>query len=119
MDEYDSFVPHRSRKEDLERARRIGIERYMAELREKIRILHLLLERYNDGRYKTFFDTAVYLLELSDLRALMRILENQTAEEDLPLKEKTAAAVRLFRNMADQRGISLKLRKKPGEKKKN
>ena len=35
IDEYDSFITHRRRKADLERAQRIGIEQYNLEQQEK------------------------------------------------------------------------------------
>ena len=43
IDEYDSFITHRRRKADLEKARSIGIERYNLEQQEKVKILSYLL----------------------------------------------------------------------------
>lgn len=110
FDDYDSFVPHSVRRRDVERARLIGLDAYFAELEEKAEALHLLLERFNDGRRKTFFSVAVYLLELSDVRAVMQRLHKA---EGLPLKERASRAAILFQRQADALGISLKLNKKP------
>ncbi len=54
MDEYDSFVPHRSRQKDFKKAQEMGIKAYMDELHQKMDILKQLLEQYNDGRRKSF-----------------------------------------------------------------
>lgn len=117
MDEYDSFIPRRGRQRDVERAQMMGVSAYIAELHEKMKILDWLLQNYNDGRRKTFFDTAVYRLELGDIQTVMESLENQDGILELPVKEKALIAVRLFQDLADKRGISLKLIKKPKTKK--
>ena len=70
FDVYDSFVPHRNREQDVARAQELGLESYLQELEEKCSILDKLLVHWNDGRRKTFFDTAVYLLPLEELRSV-------------------------------------------------
>lgn len=112
--EFDSFVPTRTIFTDCEKARRFGIDAYQAELDEKMSILQELLAGYNDGRRKSFFCTAVNLLELQDIREVMRQIISETSP-DMPVSEKALLAVRHFQAKADQRGISLKLRKKPKE----
>jgi len=94
----------------MDKATEVGMEAYQAELNKKIRILESLLEHYDDGRRKSFFCTAVNLLELEDVHTVME----QIAVEALPelsLKEKAKVAAHLFEEMAAKRDISLKLRK--------
>ena len=71
-----------------------------------------LLAHYNDGRRKTFFNTAVYLLPLEDLQSVMAVLGGRPELEGQPIKERALAAVGLLQEAADRRGISLKLNKK-------
>lgn len=85
---------------------------YQEEQKEKIRILEYLLERYNDGRKKTLFCTAVNLLTLEDLKAVLIQAETENRLQDLPLKERAAGIAELIQELARQKGISLKLRKK-------
>ena len=106
----DSFITHRNHISDMEKAKRTGIEVYIAEQNEKVGILSALLKDYNDGRRKTFFCLAVNLLELQDIKSVMDQIKSEI-ELEAPLKIRAAAAVRLFEKMADQRGILLKLRK--------
>ena len=113
FDEGDSFVPHRSRKQDIASARKMGLEAYLAQLEEKRAILDALLADYNDGRRKTLFTTAVYLLPLENLRAVMTSLNSQPELTGQTIKERASAAAGLLQEAADRRDISLKLNKKP------
>ena len=113
FDDGDSFVPHRNRWQDIAQAGELGLATYLGQLEEKRAILNTLLEGYNDGRRKTLFNTAVYLLPLEDLRSALAVLDSQPKLEEKPLKERAMAAVGLLQEAADRRGISLKLNKKP------
>lgn len=112
FDDGDSFVPHRNRQQDIALAREIGLEAYLAQLEEKRAILDELLAYYNDGRRKTIFNTAVYLLPLEDLRAVIAALGSRPELTQRLIKERALAAVELLQEAADRRGISLKLNKK-------
>ena len=113
FDDGDSFVPHRNRQQDIAQAREMGLEAYLAQLEEKRAILDELLAGYNDGRRKTFFNTAVYLLSPEDLQSVMAVQDGRPELEDQPIKVRALATVELLQEAADRRGISLKLNKKP------
>ena len=113
FDEGDSFVPHRNRQQDIVRARELGLETCLAQLEEKRAILDRLLAHYNDGRRKTLFNTAVYLLPLEDLRSVMASLDSRPGLGEQAVKERALAAVGLLEEAAGRLGISLKLNKKP------
>ena len=108
MTEYDSFISHRHMAHDLARLQQIGLDAYRAELEEKIKILHTLLDGYNDGRRKTFYCTAVALLDLDVMDGLA-----QQENDEMEVREKAVYAARLFEQVAKQRKIVLKLCKKP------
>lgn len=110
FDDFDSFITHRRRDDDLRRMGKTGEEAYNAGLREKVEILRFLLDGFNDGRRKSFFCAAVNLLELEDLRPVVRHLEAET--DGLPAKERAVRAAGLLRQAAEVRGVDLKLRKK-------
>jgi len=110
-DLYDSFITHKNQFRDLEKAKRIGIETYKAELNQKIKALEKLLKSYDDGRRKSFFCLAVNLLDRCDLKSVIAQL-SEKIETDIPMKEKAMTAVRLIEEAAGQKGISLQLRRK-------
>ena len=97
--ERDSFITHKNILTNAVKAKEIGIEAYKAELNEKIGILQELLKNYDDGRRKSFYCTAINLLELDDVRAVMERVTD------------AKSAVTAFNEMAELRGVSLKLRK--------
>ena len=108
----DSFITHKNQLRDLDKAKRLGMETYKTELNEKVRLLEELLKNFDDGRRKNFYCVAVNLLELQDIKTVMGQIDGAVVF-DTPLKVKAAAVVRLFEDMAENRGISLQLRKKP------
>jgi hypothetical protein len=110
VDLSDSFITHRNQFRDMDKAKRIGMEAYKAELGEKIVLLENLLKNYDDGRRKSFYCLAVNLLELSDIKVIIEQIVRETNPCD-PIKDKAKIAARLFQNIADERNISLKLRK--------
>lgn len=112
IDDFDSFMTHRRRKADLEKAQQIGIAAYNAEQAEKTKILDILLSGYNDGRKKTLFCVAVNLLELQELQEALGRIESKADLEMLTLKEKSAFAAEVLQKAASQKNIILKLRKK-------
>lgn len=112
IDEFDSFITHKNMRRDLEKNEKIGIVAYQEEQKEKIEILRFLLENFNDGRKKTFFCLTVNLLELSELKMVMMQIKEDKELESLSSRERAACVVRLFQNVAGQRKITLKLRKK-------
>lgn len=112
FDDGDSFVPHRNRQQDIARAQELGLDAYLTQLAEKRAILDTLLAGYNDGRRKTFFHTAVYLLPLGELQSVMADLNRRPELAGQPIKERALVAAELLQQAADRRGISLKLNKK-------
>lgn len=112
IDEYDSFITHRHRKADLDKAQRIGIAQYKLEQQEKMQVLSHLLDHYNDGRRKTFFCVAVNLMELSELQEALTELQANEALSSLPPKERSAYAAEVIQKIAGRRNVSLKLIKK-------
>ena len=112
FDDSDSFVPHRNRQQDIARAQELGLDACLTQLEEKRAILDTLLAGYNDGRRKTLFHTAVYLLPLGELQSVMADLDSRPELAGQPIKERAFATVELLQQAADRRSISLKLNKK-------
>lgn len=110
-DSSDSFISHYNQFKDNEKAKRMGIELYMNELNEKICILETLLQNYDDGRRKGFYCLVINLLEIQDIKQIMEQIVSKIQPEQT-MKEKASIAVELFQNLAHQKNIMLKLRKK-------
>lgn len=112
IDVFDSFISHQNQKRDMEKAREIGIEAYNVEQREKREILNYLLSNYNDGRRKSFYCVAINILNLQDIKQITEQISQIADIDNLSLKEKSACVAALFQEMAREKGVELKLRKK-------
>jgi len=106
----DSFITHRNQISDMEKAKNIGIGVYIDELKEKMILLEELLQKYDDGRRKGYYCLSVNLLELSDIKDVMEKIDNK-ANKNMSVKEKAKIVVDLFNGKAEEKGITLKLRK--------
>nr|WP_308626605.1 DUF3795 domain-containing protein [uncultured Eisenbergiella sp.] len=117
IDEFDSFITHRNRMKDFEKAGQIDMEAYQAEQREKMEILDFLLANCNDGRRKSFFCLTVNLLDLEDLKTVIGNIAEENGLESITLKEKAVYVVKQLLTLAEQRGVVLKLNRKPSKSK--
>lgn len=111
IDAYDSFISTQNMRSNLEKVKKIGLDAYKIELDEKLTILHILLEQYNDGRHKSPFCTAVNLLETHSLRQIMEQCEREVTAA-MTMKERASLVAAKLNAAAEAQGISLKLRKK-------
>ena len=93
----------------------LGLEVYITQLEERRAILDRLLAGYNDGRRKSFYCLAVYLLEPDSLRRAFDEIQ-RTVPADIPVKEKAITVVGVLKKAAETDGVTLKLNKKPKEK---
>ena len=109
-DSKDSFITHLHQLSDMEKAKNLGIDAYIDELDEKIDILEELLKSYNDGRQKSLFCLAINLLDIDDVRQIMKQIHNEVKLDNQP-KEKAVHVTSILQSMSMQRNIELKLRK--------
>ena len=112
FDAADSFVPHSRRAADLARAQEMGMDAWIAELQQRRAILDKLLANWNDGRRKSLYCAAAYLLEPEALCRVMEALTARSDTADASAKEKAQVAAALLQEEASRAGISLKLNKK-------
>lgn len=109
IDQRDSLMSHRNQLTDMAKAKRIGIEAYRAEQREKVAILHQILDEYDDGFMDVFFCLAVNMMEVDDLNTVLE----QAKEEarNLDKHGKADLMEKLLQEKADEKGVLLELRK--------
>lgn len=68
----------------------------MKGFKRKIEILNYLLANYNDGRRKTFFCIAVNLLDLPDIREILRQIGENNELSEATGKERSLYVIRAF-----------------------
>ena len=112
VDQYDSLITHKNQLKDMQKAKAIGIEKYREEQIAKSRLLHELLNEYDNGRRDVFFFLAVNLFELNDSQQILDKANELT--KDMNLDEKSDYIKSMFLHLAFKKNISLKLRKADG-----
>lgn len=109
IDLHDSLISHRNQKKDLVKAKEIGIDAYLEEQRGKVKLLHYLLDHYDEGDKDVFFCLAVNMLPLDKLKVVIDEADQRTQEMGLAKKE--LYMVGKLYDCADAFGIVLELRR--------
>jgi hypothetical protein len=107
----DSFITYRNVISDFEKVNKEGIDQYKIELNEKVKILEFLIDNYNDGRRKSFYCLAVNLLQLKDLKDIIKEINEKISKQDAAIKNKIEQIIQLFESKAKNKNIELRLRK--------
>jgi hypothetical protein len=106
----DSFITYRNVLTDFAAARD-NLPHYKRVLNDKVKMLDLLIDRYNDGKRKNFYCIAVNLLPLEDIKTIMNLIKTDFDKRDLPGKDIIPSIIKLFTDCARMKGIELELRK--------
>ena len=111
----DSFISYLHVPHDMDQADQMGLDHYLQQLSKKSGILDILLEKWDNGRLKSFYCLAVNLLPLDDLDSAMGELERLASRPGDNPDGSQANFGDLVREIFDRRaalrGIELKLRK--------
>lgn len=111
----DSFVTHKRIFPNHNYIREFGLERFIEQQNRRMDFLMTALDRYDDGRSKSFFCLAAALLSLESLtRALAQaeqeVKEKSVSEDDLRNKARIIKSI--INELATEEDEELKLRKK-------
>ncbi len=90
-----------------------GVERFVDHQKERINILEILLEDYNDGRSKSFFCRAATLLELKALKTSLEVADQRIEKEKIDQKDVKCKSTILKACLTDaalEEGIELKIK---------
>lgn len=108
--EKDSFASYANVIENFSSAKK-DLRKYIKELKNKYSYLQLLIEKYNDGKSKTFYCVIVNNMPYNDLSDFMNSIETDRALNTMENKDRAKEVVKLFKNRAEELGIAYKLRK--------
>lgn len=109
IDAHDSLISHRNQKRDMQKAKEMGIEAYLDEQSAKKALLTRMLEEYDDGHHDVFFCLAVNMLDVVDLESVLKQADRECI--DMPTREKTANLINMLKACADEKAVSLVLRR--------
>jgi hypothetical protein len=114
-DKADSFISHKVSLTNLNLIKNNGIEEFIKQQEKRIKLLEIMLDKFNEGRSKSFFCIATALLPLDDLKLAMKKSNEEIQSEGIELndlKSKSKILRTYLNQYASKRNIQLKLRKK-------
>jgi hypothetical protein len=110
---YDSFICYQRLENNIAFVAGQGISAFVADQKERERLLSLMLTGFNDGRSKSFYCVAATVMDVQEMTAAIARARDETAGCDLKRKSKTLRAILV--EIAEQREYTLRLRKPPDE----
>ena len=111
---YDSFVTHKKTEPNLDFIRKHGVEKFIEQQKERIKFLKDMLEGFNEGRSQSFYCIAAALLSVDDVGKSIDSAKREVKTLDVrkdDVKSKAKILRKIIQDVADKKGIDLKLRK--------
>ncbi len=111
---YDSFVTHKKAEPNLDFIRKHGVEKFIEQQKERIKFLKDMLEGFNEGRSRSFYCIAAALLPVDDVKNSLESAKKEVKTLGLrkdDIKSKAKILKKAIQDVADRKGIDLKLRK--------
>ena len=111
---YDSFVTHKKTEPNLDFIRKHGVEKFIEQQKERIKFLKDMLEGFNEGISRSFYCIAAALLSVDDVKNSLESAKKEVKTLGLrkdDIKSKAKILKKAIQDVADKKGIDLKLRK--------
>ncbi len=105
----DSFKCYQKLEEDIDFIRTHGAAEFEKEQKIRESLLSEMLQKFNDGRSKSYYCIASTVLKIEELREALANVEAKS--KDLPIKEKAKMLHSILDSIAAKRNYLLKLRK--------
>jgi len=112
--EKDSFISHQKVEPNNNNIREYGLERFLAQQKQRIEFLETFLDGFDEGRSKSFFCLAAALLCLDNLGKALEEAEKEIGEKGIgkdDLKGRNRILKGLLKDFAGKENKELKLRK--------
>ena len=111
----DSFLTHQKMKSNLNFIREQGLDKFLRQQAERIKLLERMLKDFDDGRSKSFYCIATTLLPVAELETLIdeaeqKIKVGKVKASDMKTKAKILRGS--LNGFAAKGGIELKLMRK-------
>jgi hypothetical protein len=109
--QYDSFISYYALEDNVAYQREHGAKAFEKRQAEKAKLLHELLDEFNEGRSKSYFCVAATMLEADELKSALK--KGRLESTGLEIKPKAKLMHTILDGIAEEQGITLKLRKPP------
>lgn len=110
---YDSFVTHRKVFVNLEFIKSQGMTQFICQQKDRMNILTDFLNKYDDGRSKSFYCLSCTLLPLDKLQEIHKSI--MSFDDSTNIKDKSKRLRAMLKNDADNLNIKIELNKKQSQ----
>jgi hypothetical protein len=107
--EHDSFKSYQKLEDDIAFIKANGIKAFDEQQRIRESLLNILLNKYNEGRSKSYYCIAATVMEIDELRSALE--EAAAGSGLLNIKEKSVNMHSILDSIALNKGYRLSLRK--------
>ena len=117
--DFDSFVTHKKAKPNLDFIQKQGIEKFIEQQSERIKLLEVMLKDFDEGRSKSFYCVVAVLLPIKDVKESIESAKEKAEElgiEKDDIKNKAKILKETVQDVADKKSVDLTLRR-PSKKK--
>ncbi|UCH02726.1 MAG: DUF3795 domain-containing protein [Candidatus Bathyarchaeota archaeon] len=114
--EYDSFLTYKKAYQNLTFIRNHGVKKFVEQQNQRIKLLTIMLNNFDEGRSKSFYCLAATLLPIESIEhALDETNQKLKIDHSKGNNRKTKAKMlkAILNDLAAKAEIELKLRKKP------
>ena len=116
---YDSFLTYKKIMSNLNFIKEHGIKKFIEQQKKRIKLLEKMLEKFNDGRSKSFYCISATLLTIASLEkslndANQKIKTDKIKSEDVKIKARVLKDI--LNKVALKEKVELKLRKKANDR---
>ncbi len=108
---YDSFLTHKKAEPNHFFIKEKGLEKFLKQQQERIRLLKIMLKDFNDGRSKSFYCISATLLTIQGIKESIKKAKEKAKNVDLKTKAKVLKD--LLKNTAENEKVELILNKPP------
>ncbi|MDD5065896.1 MAG: DUF3795 domain-containing protein [bacterium] len=111
----DSFISHKKALINLRYIKKNGMKAFVEQQKKRMTVLKELLNRYNEGRSKSYYCIAAALLSISSLKEALKKTRQRIKDKKInpnDIKVKSVILKDHLDDAAKKEGVDLKLRKK-------
>lgn len=109
--QYDTFVSYFALEDNIAYQKEYGAKAFEKRQAKKAKLLHELLDEFNEGRSKSFYCIAATMLEAVELKSALKKARQESTGLDIKAKAKLMHAI--LEETAGEKGLNISLRKRP------
>jgi len=114
LEQLSSYPPYKKVMANLNFIRENGVKKFIEQQQQRMRLLEIMLEKFDEGRSRSFFCKAAAFLDVTSLqrslnKATQKIKTDKIKQTDVKMKTKTLKTI--LSEIASKEGVELVTKK--------